>query len=579
MATNISKVYLLTVPLEDDMKNTLYFASASAQQTYFNSVIGKTYTNVSYQSETRTFRCKDEIDTIRQYNYIMWQNPAFSNKWFYGFIKKMEFVSTGLTDVVFEVDPLQTYMFDITIKASMVEREHTNNDTIGANTYPEDLELGEIYCNGAVVNFGGATIDNVNKRFYMVIEVSQVENKGEGGTISYRWASGSHELTPSINALERGTIPLIVGGTFAGSSSGQIRSASDITYLYDLAGLGDSIVNIYMLPTQLVGGFNEIKIKATPNTGDVLELDGIGVPVSTNGTTTIGTYSFTRPNNLRGYIPRNQKLLCYPFNYFTISNNAGTAQVYRYEDFSNGVSFKVEGTFGVSGSTKATPQNYRGYSSSENTLDYSVTGPKFPVCSWKSDSYTNWLTQNSVNMGMQWNREILGAGVDVVGGAVKGGMAGSLAGGIGLVKGGLLGAGVGVATGVASLIGVAKEQYQAKTKANMVADQVHGNTGAGDFLWAKYRSPFTYTPMGIKAEYARICDDWFDVFGYQVNRLKVPNTNHRQNWWYTKTINANITGNVPNDEMNKIKGAYNNGLTFWKNPSNFLNYSVSNGVI
>ena len=68
MATNISKVYLLTVPLEDDMKNTLYFASASAQQSYFSSVIGKTYTNVSYQSETKTFRCPDQVDSVRQYN-------------------------------------------------------------------------------------------------------------------------------------------------------------------------------------------------------------------------------------------------------------------------------------------------------------------------------------------------------------------------------------------------------------------------------------------------------------------------------------------------------------------------------
>jgi hypothetical protein len=129
------------------------------------------------------------------------------------------------------------------------------------------------------------------------------------------------------------------------------------------------------------------------------------------------------------------------------------------------------------------------------------------------------------------------------------------------------------------LVNVAKEQFQAKTQANMVGDQVHGNTGAGDFLWAKYRSPFTFTPMSIKAEYARIIDDFMDAFGYQVNRLKVPNTAHRQNWWYTKTINANITGNVPNEEMNKIKEAYNNGLTFWRNPSNFLNYSVSNGIV
>lgn len=572
MATNISKVYLLNVPLEDDMKNTLYFASASAQQSYFNGMIGKTYLNVSYQSETRTFRCKDEIDTIRQYNYIMWQNPAFSNKWFYGFIKKMEFVSTGLTDVVFEVDPLQTYMFDITIKPSFVEREHTNNDTVGANTYPEDLELGEMVCNGPVTNFGGVGGPQMSD-YCVVVEVSQVENKGESATLSYSWASGSHSTTPRLNSTYRGTVPLVLG-----MIAGVNNTPSAITTIYDKAGLGDSIINVYMLPKSLVGSYNELTLTVT-NGNETYSQSGIVVPADKSGVYDLGTSTFTRPNNLAGYIPRNNKLLAYPFNYFTISNNAGTSQPFRYEDFSSGISFKVEGTFGISGQTKATPQNYRRVDAGENALDFSINGPKYPVCSWKSDSYTNWLTQNSVNMGMQWNRELIGAGVDIIGGAIRGGIAGAMAGGVGAIPGALMGAGIGVATGTQSLIGVAREQFQAKTKANMVADGVHGNTGAGDFLWAKYRSPFTFTPMSIKAEYARICDDWFDVFGYQVNRLKVPNTNHRQNWWYTKTINANIIGNVPNDEMNKIKGAYNNGLTFWKNPSNFLNYSVSNGII
>ena len=39
---NISQVYLLNVPLEDDMKNTLYFANATSQHNYFSSNIGRT---------------------------------------------------------------------------------------------------------------------------------------------------------------------------------------------------------------------------------------------------------------------------------------------------------------------------------------------------------------------------------------------------------------------------------------------------------------------------------------------------------------------------------------------------------
>ena len=78
---------------------------------------------------------------------------------------------------------------------------------------------------------------------------------------------------------------------------------------------------------------------------------------------------------------------------------------------------------------------------------------------------------------------------------------------------------------------------------------------------------------------AKIIDGYFSMFGYKVNTLKVPNVAHRQNWWYTKTIGANIIGNVPNDYMTKIKEAYDNGITFWRTPANFLDYSKPNGIV
>ena len=566
---NISKVYLLNTPLEDDMKNTLYFASASAQQSYFQSVIGKTYTNVSYQSDTRTFRCPAQVDTVRQYNYMMYQNTAYSNKWFYCFIKKAVYVSEGFTDVQFEVDPLQTFMFDITVKPSFIEREHTNNDTVGANTYPESFELGQMVCNGDVQNFGGPGDD-----YCYVVEVSQIENSGESQTLSYSWdGGGAYPTTPTLNSIGRGTVPLIVGIV-----PGAQNQPSYVTKIYDKAGLSEAVVNVYMIPKSLVGSYHTLSLTVTVG-NETTTYTGLAIPAYSTGTTNFGSKTFTRPNSVNGYTPRNKKMLCWPYNYFTISNNAGVSQPFRYEDFNSTVTFKTEGTFGISGSTKTIPQNYRNVSSSENALDYSINGPKYPVCSWKSDSYTNWLTQNSVNMSYQWTRELVGGAVDIGAGAGRGAIMGSMAGGVGAAAGGVIGAGIGAVGAGVSLVKLAIEQFLAKTQANMVADQVGGNTGAGDFVWAKYRSPFTYTPMSIKAEYARIIDDFWDAFGYQVNRLKTPNVNHRQNWWYTKTIDANIIGNVPNDYMNIIKRAYNNGLTFWSHPANFLNYSVSNGII
>ena len=50
MANAITKVYLLGVPLENDYKNTLYFANASAQQSYFASQVKFSFTDFSYQA-------------------------------------------------------------------------------------------------------------------------------------------------------------------------------------------------------------------------------------------------------------------------------------------------------------------------------------------------------------------------------------------------------------------------------------------------------------------------------------------------------------------------------------------------
>lgn len=567
-------VYLLKVPLEIDSMNQLTFANATAQFNYFNSLPKQALEpeDFTYQRKDGVIRYGVNYDALIGYNYVMYRNEAYSNKWFYAYISKMEYVNDNVTFLYISTDYWQTWQFDLTFKPVLIDREHTNNDTVGANTLPEELELGEMVVNGTVTNFGGVGGTGMSN-YCVVVEVSQVENTGESATLSYSWASGSHDSTPRLNSIDRGTIPLVLGVV-----SGAGNTPQYVTRLYDKAGLGEAIVNVYMIPTSLVGQWNQINITYTPNEGSS-ETISCGVPDSKTGTYDLGASTFTKPTTINGYTPKNKKLLCYPFCYFNISNNAGTSMPYRYEDFSSSVSFAVEGTFGLSGSTKAIPQNYLNISSTENGMDYSVTGPKYPVCSWKSDSYTNWLTQNAVNLNTAWTRELLGAGVDIVGGTIRGGMGGAAAGGIGAVPGAAIGAAVGTISAGASLINLAREQHLAKTQANMVSDQVKGNTGAGDFLWGKYRSPFTYLPMSIKAEYARCADEFLSQFGYKCNRVKVPNITGRRNWNYVKTVGCYIEADIPQDDLQNIKNMFDRGITLWHNPSTFADYSQNNDII
>lgn len=520
---NISKVYLLNTPLEDDMKNTLYFANASAQQTYMNNNILKSYTNVSYQRDTSTFRCPAQIDTIRNCNYIMFQNTAYSNKWFYGFIKKMTYVNDNFTDVEFAVDPLQTFMFDITVRPSFVEREHTNNDTVGSNTVPEPLEIGEYISMGLQQAF----VYNIVYCYY-VVAVTKLIDHATGPT------------PPSIPyTVYNACIP--DGCYYVALES--LDAVKQFVKYYDGNSAKDAIVAIFVAPKECFP--------------QAMEPTGQGYKVNLKPSMTFSSdESINRPANLAGsYVPRNNKLLSYPFRFLQASNNAGQTTTYKWEDFSetNPV-FQLRFVLSSGGSGRVFPKNYKGL---EKNYDEGINLGKLPVGSWQNDLFTNWMTQNAINIPTSIIGSIADTAIGVAGATSGVGVAGA------------------VVDGLKGITSTVDQIYQH----SLQPPQVEGNVCNGDVNFAYSMTGIFFKSMSIKPEYARIADDYMDMFGYATHRVKVPNKAHRQNWWFTKTIDANITGNVPNDYMNQIKGAYNNGITFWRNPSNFLNYGVSNGIV
>lgn len=564
-------VYLLKCPLEISDINQLTFANATAQFNYFNSLPKLSVDNFTYQRKDGTIRFGANFDSLVSYNYAMYRNDAYSNKWFYAYIDGMEYLNDNVTAISIKTDVWQTWQFDLEFKSVLIDREHTNNDTVGANTLPEGLELGEFVVNGDTQNFGSIN----NNNFVTVVDVTMVENPGENQTLSYSFDTAPAPVptfTPPVNGIPSGTIHLLLGYDQYNHRVNTYYDPSVVTTVYNNAGLSDAIVNMYILPAPMIdtsyiyGGLNISSTYTPPGGSPVTKTaPNLAIFAGTFGATDLGSSTFTKPTTLDGYTPKNSKLKTFPFIYFNISNNAGSSFQYRYEDFSSTVNFKMEGAFCASGSIKAIPQNYKNISSSENAYDYSVNGAKLPILSWSSDSYTNWLTQNSVNITM--NRE------STVRKAIGEGIGSSFS--FGLLP--------GLALGGASLVGGtlanAREELRAKSNANLVADQVHGNINAGDIVWAKYRSQFTYLPMSIKAEYARCIDEYFSTYGYKCNRVKVPNITGRRNWNYVKTVGCYIEADIPQDDLAEIKSMFDKGITLWHNPSTFMDYSQANDII
>ena len=545
-------LYLVKVPLEIDDNNQLTFANATAQYNYFMSLDringdGR----FTYQRKDGVIRFGALMDDILEYNYVMYRNTSYSSKWFYAFITGMEYVNDNMTAITIKTDVWQTYQFQLNYKPVLIDREHANTDVVGDNLQPESLELGEFVVNGSTSNFGDTDL------YRMVIEVSQVENEGESATLTATWNDGSsHDITPDLNDIYRGTTPLVVAST---TDFERVRD------VYDLAGLSDAIVNVYMLPASLIGTTTYILNLRSQIVGSTRNKTAqVLVPATTAGVFSMASKSITRPTSVDGYTPKNKKVLTAPFCYFNISNNAGTSIPFHYEDFGSTIKFNVEGTFGVSGNVKAIPIDYKNITSSGNALDYSISGAKYPVCSWKSDSYTNWLTQNAVNMNTQWTRALTGNSLATLGAGIAGG-------GLGVAG--------AVIQGGASLISLATDQHVAKTQANMTPDQIHNNANIGDFLWSKYKSPFTYLPMSIKEQQARVVDEYFSQFGYKCNRVKIPNITGRRNWNFVKTIGCYIEADIPQDDLQEIKSMFDKGVTFWHNPATFADYSQNNDIL
>lgn len=511
---NISKVYLLDVPLESDYKNTLYFTDKASQQAYFQSkIIGSySYNDFTYVRKDKVIRIPAHYDSIYKCNYIMYQNSHYNNKWFYAFVNDLEYINDGRTDLHIETDVIQTWLFDYNVKSSFVEREHVSDDTVGLHTVPENVELGEYTCNGFIR-------DNELSDLVYMIQVTE-------------WTSGEN---PPITTNYGGVYA--PGGAYVCTSISQV---ANIIQAYQ-DGRGDAIVNVYVVPK-----------KITNISQSSLQYPGQDDPITYN-------IEFDKQTDLNGYVPVNKKLLTYPYNYLILDNNNGSSNILQYENWynSNTCKFEVAGVPTVGGSIKCVPSQYKNQGRFQ--LDGIMAG-KFPICGWVNDTYTNWLTQNAVNIGVG----VASSGLQIVGGAAM------IASGAG--------AGVGASSMVSGTLGIANSVGQIYQH-SILPNSARGNTNGGDVTTCYNMNKFYFVKMSIKEEYARIIDDYFTMFGYKVNRVKIPNKAHRSRYWYTKCINVNIDGNVPQNDMQKIKNVYNNGVTFWRNASEIENYSLSNNIV
>lgn len=537
-------LYLLKVPLEIDDVNQLTFANATSQYNYFNSLPKLEVDDFTYQRKDSTIRFGANFDDIINYNYVMYRNTEYSDKWFYAYITDMQYLNDSVTAITIKTDVFQTWQFELNYKPVFVEREHVNDDTVGLHTIPENLELGEYIVNGSIVNTDLSSSQTETNVTWICFQVSDYPD----GTQS--------NFSPSLGTDVKGKI---YGGVYAGLTyifTLTPASANALIKCYDLDGKSDAIVSIFQVP---LGILSSDKLSLTNHTSTAGSMT-LGIMTSDDyNAIAIDTATITKPTTLNGYTPVNKKMLCFPFTYFYASNNTGAEATYHWEDFSGNPSFKIDGVISQGMSIKAYPTNYKN-TTNLGGYNYGINCGKFPVCAWNTDYYVNWCTQNAINQPLSIFSSLTTSGLGMIGNIASGNILGAI------------GSGVSAFTGVVSAL---DRKYQA----SIVPDQARGNENAGDINIAEKRFAFTFYPMSVKAEYARVCDQFMSMYGYKVNTVKTPNITGRRNWNFVKTIGCYIEADIPQGDLNEIKQMFDRGITFWHNPTTFADYSQVNDII
>ena len=74
-------------------------------------------------------------------------------------------------------------------------------------------------------------------------------------------------------------------------------------------------------------------------------------------------------------------------------------------------------------------------------------------------------------------------------------------------------------------------------------------------------------------------DKFLTVYGYKQSEYRAINLHARASWTYIKTNGLNASGNFPDDDMEIIKRAFNNGVFFWAYTATYGNFGQNNAIV
>lgn len=506
------------IPFDMGYENTKYYLSSVEQFSNISSKALIHLTDLSYIQNGNEIRLEVSPSTLYKCNYLIFKNTSFENHYFYAFITGYKYINNACYAITFQLDVLQTWMFDYSLRECFIDREHARDDSIGANIEDEGLETGEF--------------------------------------LSY------HKITLPIHSSGGWTKSICIAATFDSNFNDAVGTVTTLSGLY--SGL---IIHEFKTPAAANTFLTSANEKG--------KIDGIVAVFMAEGWGNSGDSFISRASATKspfeGYVPKNNKLYCYPYNYLAITNNNGQVSSYRWE-YAMPISGQPAQTLYfhmytpkvLSTDTYLLPENYKGLND-ENTLEMMMLGG-YPQCSWNNDTYKSWLAQNA-NYLRQTNIDAASKVVIGIGEMSAGAYSGDTQ---------------TTRSGVNTLTGAISEIMHLRAKKadmDILAPAAHVASGGKEALFEYGHCKFEAYFMCIPKFYAERIDMFFTKYGYKANITRTPLRYTRSRFNYIKTVDCQIVARCPADDARMIENIFNNGVRFWHTTLDTIGYYQGNNEI
>ena len=378
-------------------------------------------------------------------------------------------------------------------------------------------------------------------------------------------------------------------GTYATNASSGINNFSGLTGLYNYIrlfnalGKIDAIQKIIMVPGWMC-------YKNTLLNNRLKDPYGSEIETSISFNTTFGSYT-----------PKNKKTLGYPYNYYTVDNNSNDKKVYKPQFFdnpeTNNINFKYFGSI-IYGEIWCYPLYYYTKTNEVQQQVYGLSKKVGVELPYINDSYSNWLANSTISRNLSINNHIATSALSIASGVVggssdiktgdfentlvnsKGKVAGYSGNFIESPTGSMLQTGGGLGTrAIKSTVNAISNSASFIT--SLVQQKAEHaeipTTLAGSFDenlgYIIDINGFTISRVRVTNAVAKRIDDYFSVYGYKIMDWQVPKLKVRSKWTFIKTAGCAIKpNNIPSQFEDAINQIFDNGITFWNDTSNFMDY-------